>query len=114
MLLILANDSHTSDNENSGLQLVVSVNPNYPRKALIAQIEGSVTVQFKVTVDGMVKDAVVVESNPVRIFDEEAIRAVMKWKFIPARVDGKFIESIVEQTIEFKLNTDTVPNMGTD
>lgn len=66
------------------LVLIHRVAPNYPRRAFQQHIEGSVTLSFTVQPDGSVSDPVVTGAQPRRgIFDEEAVRAVLKWKFKP-------------------------------
>jgi protein TonB len=37
------------------------------------------------------------------LFDREAIRAILKWKFKPRVVDGEAVERRATQTIDFKL-----------
>lgn len=66
------------------LVLIGRVEPEYPKRALRDRIEGSVTVKFTVEPDGSVSDPVVTSAKPRRgIFDDAAMRAVLKWKFKP-------------------------------
>jgi protein TonB len=51
-----------------------------------------------------VKDARVVESEPPRVFNREAIRAILKWKFKPRVVDGVAVERRATQVIDFSLD----------
>ena len=82
---------------------LVRVSPRYPRRAARLQIEGFVIVEFTITPDGNVVEPVVVESEPLRVFDEAALRAIVQWKFEP-RVDrGQAVEARVKQRIEFGL-----------
>jgi len=82
---------------------LVRIQPQYPRRAAIAKIEGYVTVEFTITSTGRVTDPSVVDSTPPRVFDREAIRAILKWKFKPRIVDGQAIERRATQTLDFKL-----------
>ncbi|GAB4181729.1 MAG: energy transducer TonB [Wenzhouxiangellaceae bacterium] len=82
---------------------LVRIQPMYPREAAIRRIEGWVQVEFTITPAGTVKDPRVVESEPPRLFDREAIRAILKWKFKPRVVDGQAVERRATQTIDFKL-----------
>jgi len=66
---------------------IVRIDPQWPREALVEGIEGYVIVEVLIASDGSVRSAVVVESEPRRMFDRNVIRAVLKWKFKP-RVDG--------------------------
>jgi len=43
------------------------------------------------------------ESDPPRLFDEAALRAIERWKFRPKIVDGTPVEQRAKQTIEFTL-----------
>lgn len=65
--------------------LVERVEPKFPPQALRNGIEsGSVTVKFTVETDGSVSNAVVTDAKPRRgVFDDAALRAVLKWKFKP-------------------------------
>jgi len=82
---------------------LVRIQPIYPREAAIRRIEGWVQVEFTITPAGTVKDPRVVSSDPPRLFDREAIRAILKWKFKPRVVDGQAVERRATQTIDFKL-----------
>lgn len=59
--------------------------PQYPAEAAAKQIEGYVTVGFRVAADGSVEDLRVIESQPPQIFDQAARRAVSRWNFGPAQ-----------------------------
>lgn len=92
--------------ENGGIIPIVTIAPNYPRKAAIAKIEGWVKIEFTITEGGTVVGPKVVGSKPVRIFDREALRAILKYKFKPKIVDGVALTQVATQTIEFKLAKD--------
>lgn len=85
---------------------IVRIEPTYPRDALLRGIEGWVRVRFTIAPDGSVLDPSVIESQPPRVFDREAIRAILRWKFRPRIVDGQPVARPAEQTIEFKMNPD--------
>jgi len=53
---------------------------------------------------GTVKDPRVIEAEPARIFNREAIRAILKWKFKPRVVDGIAVERRATQIIDFSLD----------
>jgi protein TonB len=82
---------------------VVRVQPAYPRRAKQAGIEGYVTMEVLIRADGTVTRAKVMESDPPRLFDEAALRAIERWKFRPKIVDGTPVEQRAKQTIEFTL-----------
>lgn len=83
---------------------LVRIQPQYPRRAAIAKIEGWVEMEFTITSTGTVADVDVLRSKPPRVFDREAIRALLKWKFKPRVVDGVAVDRRATQTIEFKLD----------
>ncbi len=82
---------------------VVRVQPAYPRRAKQAGIEGYVTMEVLIRADGTVTRAKVLESDPPRLFDEAALRAIERWKFRPKIVDGTPVSQRAKQTIEFTL-----------
>lgn len=77
--------------------------PSYPPRALRSGVEGIVTVEFTIAIDGSVKDAKIIRSNPPKIFDRSVLKAITKWKFNPEVVDGKAVEKRARQDIHFKL-----------
>lgn len=83
---------------------LVRIQPQYPRDAAIAQIEGWVKVEFTITETGSVADPRVIESRPPRVFDREAIRAILRWRFKPRIVEGVAVERRATQIIEFNLD----------
>ncbi len=92
--------------EEGGVIPIVRIAPQYPRKALMAKIEGWVKVKFTITPTGTVSNPEVVDAKPRRIFDREAIRAILKFKFKPKVVNGQGVEQVATQTIEFDLPDD--------
>ncbi len=71
---------------------IVKVAPTYPARALERGIEGWVLVEFTVTEIGAVKDPKVIEYEPSTIFNQAALKAVLKFKFKPRIVNGEPIE----------------------
>lgn len=85
---------------------IVRIEPQYPRDALIKGLEGWVRVRFTILPDGSVADPSVIDAQPPRVFNREAMRAILRWKFKPRIVDGQAVSRDAEQTIEFKLAAD--------
>ncbi|MDX1455675.1 MAG: TonB family protein [Gammaproteobacteria bacterium] len=77
--------------------------PKYPSAALRRRIEGSVVIEFTVLTDGTTSDIEIVSANPPRVFDREAIRAVSRWTFEPAMVDGTAQTQRIRHTLDFNL-----------
>lgn len=85
---------------------LVVIRPMYPREAAMKGIEGWVKVEFTITELGTVKDPRVIDADPPRIFNREALRAILKWKFKPRVVDGVAMERTASQIIGFDLEQD--------
>jgi TonB family protein len=77
--------------------------PRYPVTAERQGVEGSVDLEFTVTVDGSVKDIVVTSATPARVFDDAATRAVAQWKFRPVLKDGEPAEQRARVLLKFEL-----------
>ena len=84
---------------------IVRIDPQWPREALVEGIEGYVIVEVLIASDGSVRSAVVLESEPRRMFDRNVIRAVLKWKFKPRIVNGVPVERRAIQRLDFNLDS---------
>jgi len=67
---------------------LVRVDPEYPPRARQQGIEGWVDLEFTISPVGTVQDAFVMESQPPRVFDRAALRAVRKWRYNPKTENG--------------------------
>jgi len=66
-------------------QVVKRVEPIYPKMAAIAEVNGSVTVQFYVDKKGNVGKILIMTVDPPKMgFEEAAMEAIAQWKFTPA------------------------------
>ncbi|NOR18656.1 MAG: TonB family protein [Xanthomonadales bacterium] len=83
---------------------IVVIRPMYPREAAMRGQEGWVKIEFTITAIGTVKNPRVVDSNPPRVFNREAIRAILKWKFKPRVVNGVAVDRPATQVIDFSLD----------
>lgn len=81
----------------------MKIPPGYPPRALRSGIEGVVTVEFTIATDGSVKDPVIVDASPPKIFDRAVLKAIKKWKFNPKMEDGKPVEQRARQDVRFSL-----------
>ena len=75
------------------------VQPVYPFSAAMKEIEGFVLVQFSVDANGIVRDAVIIDSAPGRTFDDAALSAIRKFRFQPRMIGG---DAIPTQDIQMK------------
>jgi len=88
---------------NSGPVKRATLAPQYPMELRIRGIEGRLVVAYTVTELGLVQDITIVQANPPRVFDQAVIRALKRWRFQPAMVDGAAISSQVQDVIVFEL-----------
>lgn len=78
---------------------LVRIAPEYPPRALRRGIEGWVQVQFTITPTGAVTDAKVVAADPPGLFDEAAIRSILRWRYNPKIEGGVAVERVGVQTV---------------
>ncbi|MBD3648075.1 MAG: TonB family protein [Pseudomonadales bacterium] len=85
---------------------LVVIQPDYPFKAMIQEIEGYVVVQFTVREDGSVLNPVVVESRPGDIFDKAALKAIQQSRFQPRQAGADtLVASGVRMRFAFRLKS---------
>ncbi|ACV26020.1 energy transducer TonB [Kangiella koreensis] len=77
--------------------------PNYPVIAASQGIEGWVLLQYDVDTSGTLSNIKVVDAEPRRTFDREAVAALRKWKFRPAMDNGQPM-SVKAQTVKIEFN----------
>jgi protein TonB len=84
---------------------VVRITPDYPPQAITRGIEGWVQVRFTVTTIGTVRDALVVDAEPKKLFDDAALKAIARWRYNPKVDGGAAVERVGLQTvIRFQLD----------
>lgn len=83
---------------------LVRIPPRYPMRAANRRIQGWVKLEFTITKEGTVKDAVVIAAKPSSIFNRAALKAIKRWKFKPQIIAGEAYEQRAVQTLEFKLS----------
>ena len=82
---------------------VVRVEPVYTEMARKARIQGIVIVEAIIDNHGDVVDARVMKGLPFGL-DQEALRAIRRWKFRPGTHNGRPVPVYFNLRIEFKLN----------
>ncbi len=84
---------------------IATLAPRYPTEAARDGIQGYVCFKFTIQPDGSIGDLEVYDAKPRRVFDQEARRAIQKWKFRPAMVDGKPVaQPGAKYCMDFKLD----------
>jgi periplasmic protein TonB len=77
--------------------------PVYPVSAQRDGIEGYVIVRLSIDSNGRVSNVLVVDSEPIGVFERSAREAARQFEFVPARVDGLAASATIEKKIVFSL-----------
>ncbi len=77
--------------------------PAYPDEARHRGEEGTVVLELQVDAAGDVTAARVLVSSGHRRLDREALQALRRWRFHPARRGGAAVPARVERSVEFRL-----------
>jgi TonB family protein len=77
---------------------LVRHNPQYPAEALAERASGYVQLEFDITAAGAVENVSVVKSDDTR-FEQSAIDALSKWRYLPRLSAGERVRSEGIQTI---------------
>ncbi len=102
--MFLGNFGSVDQTEEGDVIPIVRISPVYPRDAALKGLSGWVEVEFTITPLGTVEDPRVLDAEPPRVFNREALRAILKWKFKPRIIDGVAVDRRATQTIEFSLD----------
>jgi protein TonB len=87
----------------SALKRTRFVEPNYPRIARDAGIEGWVDLEFVVRTNGTVDEVRVLGAEPANTFDEAAVAALSRWRFEPVQRDGRAVEQRARMRMRFSV-----------
>ena len=89
---------------DSAVTPLFRINPIYPRKAALQNIEGFVVLQFDITQTGQVDNISILQASPPQIFNMNAIQALRKWKYKPRIEDGKTVrQKNLKVQLDFQL-----------
>jgi periplasmic protein TonB len=80
--------------------------PPYPISEQRAEVEGTVTVRLAISPDGKVVRVEKVRATSDAFFQATQRHAMRNWRFRPATVDGRPVESSTVMTVHFKLDGD--------
>ncbi len=96
--------------ETSGDMLpLVRHNPQYPQEALAERADGYVQLKFDINAAGAVENVSVVKSDDAR-FEQPAIDALSKWRYLPRLSAGKRVRAEgIHTIIRFVMEGDKDP-----
>lgn len=77
--------------------------PPYPPVAFQLRIEGTVRLKALVLPDGSCGEVLLAQSSGNELLDQSALNTVAKWKFSPAKLQGKDVSQWVAIPITFAL-----------
>ena len=77
--------------------------PPYPLMALQMRNEGTVMLKALVQPDGSCGEVLLARSSGHEMLDQSALKTVARWKFVPARSQGKEVSQWVSIPIVFNL-----------
>lgn len=98
-----ASSAPSAANNDAEVIPLNEVLPVYPNNARRRGIEGYVKLAFTITPDGKVENVRVVESSPKNVFDREARRAAVRWRFAPRSEGGRAVAREAVKTLQFRL-----------
>lgn len=78
--------------------------PPYPRSEEQAGREGSVSLRVTIGIDGRVKAAQKISATTDGFYRATERHALRAWRFSPATVDGKPVESTKVLTVQFRID----------
>lgn len=82
-----------------------SVDPVYPSVAKRKGIEIEVKVDFTIDINGKIKNIQFDPQNHINYFKSSIRSAIKKWRFLPAKVDNKPVESQMSKVFAFSLQS---------
>ena len=82
-------EKNHKSSDNVDVYPIKRVQAKYPKKEKELGIEGSVIVEFDVLTSGKVNNPIITSSKPKGIFNKSSLEAARKWKYLPAKINGK-------------------------
>ena len=77
--------------------------PEYPAKARRMSVQGAVVVQLVVDAAGQPRNCTVVRATPNGFFEEAALAAARQMRFVPGKIKGQPVNTVVQLPFSFKL-----------
>lgn len=88
----------------SNWEPIEQIKPTMPQEAALKGIEGFIKFRVDINEEGRPENITVIEAENRSVFEQEARKALRKWKYAPRMVNGQAVK-VVGHTIviEFKL-----------
>lgn len=90
--------------DSAAARPMAAVPPPYPREAALNGIEGWVRVAVEIDERGRVGEVEVLAAEPRGVFEDAAVRAVRRWSWKPAIIEGQPRAQRVVQELTFSLD----------
>ena len=84
-------------------RVIRAVEPLYPPSAQRQGIEGYVILRLNIDATGKVGKVLIVDSEPMGVFERSARDAARRFEFTPARLRGASVPTTIEKKIVFSL-----------
>ena len=75
----------------------------FPMSSMWRKVNGKITLQATVEIDGTVSNVVVVRALDPERLDPAAVKALRQWRFVAGHLDGKAIPMIITVDMAFTL-----------
>lgn len=99
------NSAPAAPRQKTGPRVLSSVDPNYPEDARQDGVTGTVYISIEVLENGRPGAVEVVSSSGRSSLDEAAVRAVRKWRFVPAQDEyGRNMRCFTRLPVRFWLD----------
>lgn len=95
--------AYTEDAVDQRPSISRRIMPEYPDKARRRNIQGEAIVRVIVDTDGKPRQCVVQSSSPKGIFDDVALAAAKKTRFVPGKIGGQPVNTVVMIPYRFAL-----------
>jgi protein TonB len=79
------------------------VKPEYPEKARNSRIDGTVVVRIVIDTAGLPGECVIHSASPPEYFEEAALAAARRTRFLPGRIKGRPVRTLVLLPFAFRL-----------
>ncbi|MDR3357756.1 MAG: TonB family protein [Desulfovibrio sp.] len=79
------------------------VKPEYPAKARNSRVDGTVVVRIVIDTAGLPSECAVHSASPPEYFEEAALDAARRTRFLPGRIKGRPVKTLVLLPFAFRL-----------